>query len=171
MWSTFITNSTYKLIAIIQTHHLVIVTFLNPSIVHTCIKILFVARAWAKIPILLQGQEFRPLYRRPKLAQAATWTYRFQFFQRKAFSECFCHDSNNDSGNVFRLQGKIHDYFDTSKVYFTMPNIINQHNELRTRTFDFAVSVSSECFINEEHKKQMPNWSTIYLPLVIFQNI
>jgi hypothetical protein len=70
---------------------------------------------------------------------------------------------------VFRLQGKIHDYFDTSKVYFTMPNIINQHNELRTRTF--AVLVSSECFINEEHKKQMPNWSTIYLPLVIFQNI
>jgi hypothetical protein len=32
-------------------------------------------------------------------------------------------------------QGKIHDYFDTSKVYFTMPNIINQHNELQTRTF------------------------------------
>ena len=55
-------------------------------------------------------------------------------------------------------QGKIHDYFDTSKVYFTLPNInINQHNELRTRTFGFAVSVSSECFINEAHKKQMPN--------------
>ena len=54
-------------------------------------------------------------------------------------------------------QGKIHDYFDTSKVYFTMPNIINQHNELRTRTFGFAVSVSSECFINEANKKQMPN--------------
>ena len=46
-------------------------------------------------------------------------------------------------------QGKIHDYFDTSKVYFTMPNFINQHNELRTRTFGFAVSVSSECFTNE----------------------
>ena len=26
-------------------------------------------------------------------------------------------------------QGKVHDYFDTSKVYFTMPNII-----FRTRT-------------------------------------
>ena len=54
-------------------------------------------------------------------------------------------------------QGKIHDYFDTSKVYFTMSNIIKQHNELRTRTFGFAVSISSECFINEAHKKQMPN--------------
>ena len=54
-------------------------------------------------------------------------------------------------------QGKIHDYFDTSKVYFTVPNIINQNNELRTRTFGFAVSVSSECFINEAYKKQMPN--------------
>jgi hypothetical protein len=42
-------------------------------------------------------------------------------------------------------------------LYFTMPNIINQHNELRTRNFGFAVSVSSECFINEAHKKQMPN--------------
>jgi hypothetical protein len=27
-------------------------------------------------------------------------------------------------------QGKIHDYFDTSKVYFTMPKIINENNEL-----------------------------------------
>jgi hypothetical protein len=50
-------------------------------------------------------------------------------------------------------QGKIDDYFDTSKVYFTMPNIINQQNELRTRTFGFAVSVSSESFINEAYKK------------------
>jgi hypothetical protein len=52
-------------------------------------------------------------------------------------------------------QGKIHDYFDTSKVYFTMSNIINQHNELLTRifAFGFAVSVSSECFIKEAQKK------------------
>jgi hypothetical protein len=37
----YITNSNNSL----QTHRLVTVTFLNPSIVHTCIKILFVARA------------------------------------------------------------------------------------------------------------------------------
>ena len=50
-------------------------------------------------------------------------------------------------------QGKIHDYFDTSKKCRTL----NQHNELRIRTFGFVVSVSSECFIDEAYKKQMPN--------------
>jgi hypothetical protein len=61
-------------------------------------------------------------------------------------------------------------------ITLTLPKFIlqcrtlNQHNELRT--FGFAVSVSSEWGIqNEAYKKQMPNWSTIYLPLVIFQNI
>jgi hypothetical protein len=44
-------------------------------------------------------------------------------------------------------------------ITLTLPKFIlqcrtlNQHNELRTRTFGFAVSVSSECFINEAHKK------------------
>jgi hypothetical protein len=48
-------------------------------------------------------------------------------------------------------------------ITLTLPKFIlqcrtlNQHNELRTRTFGFAVSVSSECFINEAYKKQMPN--------------
>ena len=52
-------------------------------------------------------------------------------------------------------------------ITLTLPKFIlqcrtlNQHNELRIRTFGFAsgfvVSVSSECFINEAYKKQMPN--------------
>jgi hypothetical protein len=77
----------------------VTVTFLNPSIVHKCIKILFLARAWAKISHTFAGTEISPSLSK---REAATWTYHFQFFQRKAFSECFCHDSNNDSDNLFR---------------------------------------------------------------------
>jgi hypothetical protein len=54
------------------------------------------------------------------------------FFQRKVFSECPCHDATMTLTMCFDeqiIQGKVHDYFDTSKVYFTMPNII-----FRTRT-------------------------------------
>jgi hypothetical protein len=43
---------------------------------------------------------------------------------------------------VFRheqiTQGKVHDYFDTSKVYFTMPNIIFR---IRTMSCELAPSL------------------------------
>ena len=116
-----------------------------------------------KIPILLQGQEFRPLYRRQKLTGSSRDMH--EHIVSNSSSEKLSPSASAMTATMTLAmcfdeqipQGKIDDYFDTSKVYFTMPNIINQHNELRTRTFGFAVSVSSESFINEAYKKQMPN--------------
>jgi hypothetical protein len=104
----------------------------------------------------LQGQEFRiedRSWRKPQhehiVSNSSSEKISLSASAMTAMAMCFDEQIP---------QGKIHDYFDTSKVYFTLPNInINQHNELQTRTFGFAVSVSSECFINEAHKKQMPN--------------
>jgi hypothetical protein len=91
-------------------------------------------------------------------------------FQRKAFSECFCHDSNNDSDNVFRRtnnprKGSWLLWHFQSLFYNPEHYIQNTYNEFRTRTF--AMSASSGYFINEAHERKMPNWSTIYLPLVV----
>ena len=61
-------------------------------------------------------------------------------FQRKAFSECFCHDSNNDSDNVFRRtnnprKGSWLLWHFQSLFYNAEHYIQNTYNELRTRTF------------------------------------
>jgi hypothetical protein len=75
---------------------------LNPSIVHTCIKIIFVAHAWAKNTHTLAGTGISPSLSKTEAGASRNIADMNIFFQRKAFSECFCHDSNNDSGNVFR---------------------------------------------------------------------